>query len=85
MAKAHFVVFGYFDTANKVQRAILTVDRDSGLASVRLHRRRDVQEVPLATVAELIYTRSAQMKKNEQAAAKKPRKRKVSRGLLTVR
>jgi hypothetical protein len=78
--KAHFEIEGHFDTASKVQKATLTIDRANGLAQVRLHRRHKSYELPLSKLAEIIYQRAV----TAELAAKPRRRKMAKRGLLSV-
>ncbi len=78
--KAHFEVEGHFDSASKIQKATITIDRENGLAQVRLHRRHKAYELPLSKLAEIIYQKAVMAE-----LANKPRRRKLAkRGLLSV-
>jgi hypothetical protein len=81
MSKAHFEVEACFDGANKLQKGTVTIDRDRGLISVRVHRRHDEDTITLAAVAEWIYKKS---KLKQAMEGKKPRKKLARRGLLTA-
>lgn len=79
MSKAHFDIEACFDHANKPERGTVTIDRDNGTISVRIHRRHEEDTVTLAAVAEWIYQKS----KLQQARVAKPARRVfANRGLL---
>lgn len=52
--KARFEVFERLDMASVPQRGTLTIDRQSGLCSVRPKRRRRTFDLPLSFVARMI-------------------------------
>lgn len=65
---ARFKVTGRFDGASL---ATVTVERATGIISVRPLRRRRVYALPLATVAEMILWRIAKADAAEKRRAKK--------------
>lgn len=81
--RARFPVEGCFDTVNKPQKATVFIDREKKLFEVRILRRHTAKTVPLSTVAEMVY-KSAVAAEVKAEMAKKPRRRLVSRGLLTT-
>lgn len=52
--KARFHVFERLDAASTPQHGTLTIDRESGLCSVRPKRRRRTFDLPLSFVARMI-------------------------------
>ena len=85
MSIARFEILGRFD-GHKVTRGTLAVDRETGLISVRPHRRRKVYQLPASFVAEIICQRciraevnqkkkERELKRRQQAAVKKKGKR----------
>lgn len=81
MAKKHFVVQGYFDSATKLQTARVIID-ENHLITLRIHGRRTQITIPWVPELEKMYQRE----QLANAAALKPvrRRRTVSRGLLTA-
>lgn len=67
MATAHFTVHGQFDGA-KPGPAHVTIERSTGLISVRPRGRHHVYELPLSTVAEIIVERECKAMAAAQVA-----------------
>ena len=81
MSESHFEVETVLDRAFK-QKGTITINRDNGLVTIRpLHSRR-VYVVPLNDVATMVVQRAI---KQEVRENRKPRKTKVSRGILSHR
>ena len=82
MSKARFVTEGHFDKQNGApQKATIVIDRDSGLFTLRIHRRHGAQVLPLSAIAEIVYRKVIA---TEVAEAKPKRRHLVKRGLLTM-
>lgn len=79
--KSHFPVKGFFDYGNKEQEATLSIDHDSGVATIRIKGRHDVVTTTAAGLASLGYQRGKRLEAEEKRTRVR---RKVSRGLLTV-
>lgn len=79
--KIHIDVEGYFDYGNKTQRASLTIDRETGIATIRIKGRHDVVTTTAAALASLGYQKDMRQRAEE---SKTRRRRKVGRGLLTL-
>lgn len=54
MSRAHFQVVAMLDHAYKPERGTVTIDRRTGVVSIRRHRSRRTFDVPLAAVASMI-------------------------------
>lgn len=81
MSKAKFEVMAPFDS-QKLTRGTITIDRENGVVSVRVHRRHKEYTTTLADIAAKLYRESVM--KEVQEGRKKPRKRLVKRGLLSL-
>ena len=78
MSKAKFRVYGMLD-GPRPQEGTVTIDRVTGIISVRpLHRRRTF-DLPLSTVADLIVSKIC---KAEAAEKRRRKKRRAKRGKL---
>lgn len=75
MSRSHFKAFGQFNGTNA---ATVTIDRSSGVFSVRPRARRKTYELPLAFVAELVMWRCLKAELLEKKKAKAA-KRKAGR------
>lgn len=64
-------VMGTFDMASGVQVATVIVDRDAGLISVRVLKKKRVYTLPLASVASMICGVIIRAELREKKAAKK--------------
>lgn len=78
MALARFRVTGQLDSIGRFQAGTVTIDRASGIISVRPLRRHRVYELPLSDVAQMICQRVILAERREKQAAK--RAKKVRRG-----
>jgi len=82
VSKARFFVEGHFDKQNGLpQKATIIIDRDSGLFTLRIHKRHTAQVLPLSAIAEMVYRKVIA---TEVAEAKPKRRTLVKRGLLTM-
>jgi len=70
--KAHFVVRWNFDHTDQ---GTVTIDRDSGVFSVRPFRRHSAYELPLSFVAQIVAERCAKAEALAKRLARKNRKR----------
>lgn len=76
MSRARFNVIGRLDNAGRVQEGTVTIDRSSGIFTVRAKRRRRVFELPLGTVATLVVQSISQAEARERRRQKRrPRRR----------
>lgn len=81
MSEAHFEVETVMDRSTP-QKGTVTIDRDNGLITIRPLRSRKVYTVTLNEAITMLVQRAI---KQEVAENRKPRKRLVSRGLLSVK
>lgn len=79
--KSHFEVEGFFDYGNKTQTATLSIDHESGVATIRIKGRHDVVTTTAAGLAAMGYQKAKRLEAEEKLTR---RRRKVSRGLLTA-
>ncbi len=77
MGIARFPVYGRLDGATK---GTVTIDRDTGIVTVRPHRRHYEATVTLAWVAEAALFQRAKSIAAEKRRAKKERRKKPGRG-----
>lgn len=67
---AHFKVIGRLDHAARVQEGTLSIDRDSGVVTVRPKRRRKVYLCTLDKLADMIVQRNIIAERLEKARQK---------------
>lgn len=78
MSQAHFDVETIFDRATP-SRGTMTIDRTTGLITMRAHNDRVTYEIRIDQAVTLLVQHVARQKAME---GRKPRKLKVNRGLL---
>ena len=81
MSKAKFPVQSNFDHANKLQPGVVTIDRETGLFSVRVRGRHTEHSIPLSKVAELIH----QMCEARAVAETRPKRRFMKKSVMLPR
>jgi hypothetical protein len=81
VSEAHFEVETVLDRSFK-QKGTVTINRDSGLVTIRPFRSHKAYVVPLNDVATMIVQRAIIQEVREN---RKPRKVKASRGLLSTK
>lgn len=74
--KNRFQVIGQFGFRPRITRGTVTIDRDSGIFTVRPHKSRRTYSVALSLVAEIISERVAKAEIRIAAKEKKHRKDK---------
>lgn len=74
MARSKFKIVGRLDEC-RPQSGTVTVDRDTGLFSVRPARRHRVYTLPLSTVAEIVVSKIIKAEIAEKRAAKKAKRK----------
>jgi predicted nucleic acid-binding Zn ribbon protein len=77
MAKTRFKVVATMMNSKPTEGTV-EIDRSTGVFSVRPHRMHRKYELPLSDVAQMVVQRIV----IAEAAEKKPRKKRVRRGLL---
>lgn len=75
MSLARFRVVAYLDRASRPTVGTVTIDRASGIFTVRPLRRRRVYELPLAAVAELVTRYIIRAELAERTAVKRATRR----------
>ena len=71
MAIARFPVVAHLDSAGGKQKGTVEIDRESGLFSVRPHRRQRKFTMPLSMVADMVVQRIVHNELQEKKRAKK--------------